>query len=142
MLAIWGAIGYQIVSAVNPEKEKVENQDFAIAFNPKKETKVDVFPIDIANRDPFLGTFLVKKKTEIKSGSKNKELVWKPIIYHGNISNQNNKDVVYIISIEGYQYLMKIGDQFKEVKLIKGTSEYVKLSYRRDIKIIKKHDVF
>ena len=54
VLAIWGAIGYQIVSAVNPETSKIVKQDFAISFNPKIETEVDTFSIQMANKDPFL----------------------------------------------------------------------------------------
>lgn len=138
VLAIWGAIGYQIVSAVNPEKEKVINQDFAIAFNPKTETELDTFSIQTTNRDPFLGTLLVKQTSIKRTASKSKNVVWMPTLYHGNISNQKNKATVYIISIGGSQYLMKIGELVKDVKLIKGTSEYVKLSYKGAIKTITK----
>ena len=139
VLAIWGAIGYQILSAVNPEKEKVVNQDFVATFSPKTEMKIDTFSIETANRDPFLGTLLVKK-TSKKIGSKLKQppLVWKPITYHGNISNQNKKAVVYVISIEGHQYLMKIGQIVKEIKLINGTNKQVQLSYKGIIKTITK----
>ncbi|WP_298341162.1 hypothetical protein [uncultured Algibacter sp.] len=139
VLAIWGAIGYQIVSAVNPEKEKVVNQDFAIAFNPKAETEVDTFSIQTADRDPFLGTRLVKQTSKSTlSKLKQQPVVWKPITYHGNISNQNKKAVVYVISIEGSQYLMKIGQVVKNIKLIKGTSKHVQLRYKGKIKTITK----
>ena len=60
------------------------------------------------------------------------------ITYHGNISNQNSKATVYIISIEGSQYLMKIGQRIKDVKLVRGNSKYIKLSYKGVIKTITK----
>tara|TARA_R110002096_G_scaffold421590_1_gene627444 strand:+ start:3559 stop:4017 length:459 start_codon:yes stop_codon:yes gene_type:complete len=138
VLAIWGAIGYQIVSAVNPETSKIVKQDFAISFNPKIETEVDTFSIQMANKDPFLGTLLVKQKPIKRVASKSKNIVWMLITYHGNISNQNSKATVYIISIEGSQYLMKIGQRIKDVKLVRGNSKYIKLSYKGVIKTITK----
>lgn len=140
VLAIWGVIGYQMLSVVNSETAKVFEQDFVATFNPKVKTEVDTFSIQIANRDPFMGTLLVKKKVKIKSLSKTKNIkaIWMPITYHGNISNQNKKTTVYIISIGGSQYLMKVGQQIKDLKLVKGNMEYVQLSYKGAVKIINK----
>ena len=114
-------------------------QGFEVAFNPKTNTEVDTFSIQIVNRDPFLGTLLVKKKPKKKFKKPTQpKVVWVPVLYHGSISKQNTKTKVFIVSINGQQNLMKIGQTIHEVKLIKGNNHSVTVTYKRARKTIQK----
>jgi len=137
VLGIWGIIGYKILSATNPSSPEIVQQDIDTSFNPKVKTETDTFSIQITNRDPFLGTLLVKKKPKINK-SKREEIIWKPIVYHGNVSNQNGKTKVFIISIDNKQYLMKLGQIIDQVKLVRGNNKSVLLSYKGVRKTIPK----
>ncbi|WP_156113409.1 hypothetical protein [Wocania ichthyoenteri] len=138
VLGIWGVIGYKILSAVNPTSPEFVEQNLDVSFNPKARKETDTFSIKPVNRDPFLGTLLIKKKTITKNPKHKTTVVWKPIIYHGNVSNQNGKTKVFIISIDGQQHLIKPGQVINEVKLIKGNSKSVLLSYKGVRKNISK----
>ncbi len=138
MLGIWGVVGYKILSVANPTLTDIAQQNIDVNFNPKIRTEIDTFYIKTVNRDPFLGTLLIKKKIISKNPKPNIALVWKPIIYHGIISNQNSKAKVFIISIDNQQYLVKLGQTINEVKLVKGNNKHVILSYKGNRKIIPK----
>ncbi|WP_303316700.1 hypothetical protein Q4Q34_07805 [Flavivirga abyssicola] len=139
VLGIWGIIGYRIVSTINPSAPDVVQQVFEVSFNPKTNTKVDTFSIQVVNRDPFLGTLLVKKKPNktVKRPTQPK-VVWLPVLYHGSISKQNTKAKVFIVSINGQQNLMKIGQTINDVKLIKGNNNSITVTYKRARKTIQK----
>lgn len=139
VLGIWGIIGYRIVSTINPSTPDMVQQGFEVAFKPKATIEADTFSIQIVNRDPFLGTLLIKKKPK-KTYKKpaQPKVVWLPVLYHGSISKQNTKTKVFIVSINGQQNLMKIGQTIHEVKLIKGNSHNVTVTYKRARKTIQK----
>lgn len=127
------------MATLNPETPKVVLQDSLVAFNPKNITSVDTFSIKTIVRDPFLGTLLVKHKAN--SSMKQPAItnvIWKPIVYHGMISNQNSKTRVFIVSIDNKQHLIKLGQAIDEVKLIKGTASNVLMSYKGIKKTFKK----
>ena len=81
MLGIWGVVGYKILSVANPTLPDIAQQNIDANFNPKIRTEIDTFYIKTVNRDPFLGTLLVKKKSVPKNPKPKTVLVWKPIIY-------------------------------------------------------------
>ncbi|ULC57931.1 hypothetical protein MBM09_08355 [Flaviramulus sp. BrNp1-15] len=139
VLGIWGVVGYKIISTINPPEPEIVTQNFDMAFSPNINTQVDTFSIQKVNRDPFLGTFLGsnKKKSTQKTSNKSKEN-WVPVIYHGSISKQNTKNKVFIVSINGQQYPMKMGQSINEVKLIKGNSDNILVSYKGERKTIAK----
>ena len=138
VLGIWGVIGYKILSAANPTSPDMVQQRVDVSFNPKAKIETDTFSIQTVNRDPFLGTLLVKKKSTPKKIKPKTPLIWKPIIYHGIISNQNNKAKVFIISIENQQHLIKVGQTINEIKLVRGNNNSVLLSYKGEKKTISK----
>jgi hypothetical protein len=141
VLGIWGIIGYKIMSAANPTTPKVGPNTFGVSFNPKLKTEQDTFSIQVAQRDPFLGTLLTKKKTKQKKTLKKPKaapFVWVPIIYHGNIAKQDHKNEVFIISISGQQYLIKQEQVIKDVKLISGNSKSITVNYKGQRKVFTK----
>lgn len=139
VLAIWGIIGYKIVATVNPDTNAPVQDNFNVAFNPKTNTEIDTFSVKTANRDPFLGTLLVKK-TPIKKTKKVtvKKNEWVPVVYNGIVSNKNTTNKVYVVSINNKQYLMKLGQEFNGIKLIKGNNTEITVSYKGERKTVLK----
>ena len=138
VLSIWGIIGYKIIATVNSALPEIASQNFEHTFNPKTNTEVDTFSIQSSERDPFLGTLYIKKKSIPQKIKPKTPLVWLPIIYHGNISKQNAKAKVYIISIDNQQHLMKTGQTINEIKLVRGNNSNIIVSYKGVRKTIEK----
>ena len=140
VLSIWGIIGYKIISALNPETPKIAHAEFNTTFTPKVNTTLDTFSIQTVERDPFLGNLYAKKvkDTTPKIISYREEFVWIPILYHGMVSKQNSDEKTCILSINGQQQLMKVGQEVNEVKLIKANNIEVFLSYKGKRKVIQK----
>ncbi|GAA4234254.1 hypothetical protein GCM10022291_13270 [Postechiella marina] len=139
-LNIWGVLGYRILSTVNPGTPEIALQDFEGSFIPKQNKMVDTFSIQTVNRDPFLGTLLVKKKatSNKQKQSRKEKVIWMPIIYHGCIVKQKSNAKIYIISINDKQILMKIGQEIDGIKLIRGNSKSVLLEYKQSRKSVLK----
>lgn len=134
VLGIWGVIGYKIWSGLNPEIPEVKQQDIAVSFNPKTNKVIDTFSVQTFSKDPFLGTLSLKQKNRssiAKSSTKIKSsVIWVPVLYHGAIAKQNSKEKVFVISVEGQQYVLKIGQEIKGVKLIRANSKEIIVSYK------------
>lgn len=137
VLAIWGIVGYKILSTLNPEPPKLVSNAFDVSFNPKTNTVLETFSIQTANRDPFLGTLLVKKKPQIKKQIAPK-VEWVPISYHGSVTQQQSKNKVFVVSINNKQSLMKIGQTIKDVKLIRGNNREIVVRYKNNTKTVAK----
>lgn len=140
VLAIWGIIGFKIVTTLNPEAPEAKKQDEMVVFTPKSHTVKDTFSIHPTQRDPFLGTLYVKKQesTTPRITTPKEAFVWIPILYHGTVSKQDSKEKLYILSINGQQHIMKIGQEIQEVKLIKATNTEILVSYKGQRKMVSK----
>ncbi len=137
VLSIWGAIGFKIVEAVNPSEANTTAQNFDVSFSPQINSEIDTFSIETVNRDPFLGTLTTKRKI-VNTVPKPKTIVWKPIIYHGNISKNDAKKNIFIVSIDGKQYLMKLGQTISDIKLVRGDTKKIVVVYKGHRKSILK----
>lgn len=140
VLAIWGIIGFKIVSTLNPETPEAKKQDEMVVFTPKSHSAKDTFSIRPVQRDPFLGTLYVKKQenTAPRTTTPKEAFVWIPITYHGTVSKQDSKEKLCILSINGQQHIMKIGQEINEVKLIKATNAEISVSYKGQKKSVPK----
>lgn len=138
VLGIWGIIGYKILSAVNPGPPKLAEQYFDASFHPKPNTIKDTFTIQLADRDPFLGTLHVKKTPKKIKIRQKQPILWLPILYHGNVANQDGKSKIFIISIDNEQHLMRLGQEIKGVKLLQGNRSRIVMSYKGGRKTILK----
>ena len=130
VIAVWGAIIYQIVSALNPELPEPQKHSFAKNEDFRVDTKMDTFSIKTVNRDPFLGTLL---KKEIKKVTKKvKTIPWIPISYQGTIKKNNQQ--IFIVTIKGSQHLLKKGQVKDSVTLVYGSVKSVTLRYKSQLK--------
>lgn len=140
VLVIWGIVGYKIISTIKPTPPNANQQYSNVVFNPNINTQVDTFSIQLLGRDPFLGTLYYKKKLNpsLKINKPKEDIVWIPVIYHGTVSKQDSKEKICVLSINGQQHIMKIGQEMNGVKLIKANNIEVIVSYKDAKKTIIK----
>lgn len=137
VLAIWGVIGYKIVFAVGSNETKHAEAPNFVAFRPKSNTVVDTFSVQTVDRDPFLGTLRIKQTKKI-TAIKKPEITWPPIKYHGSIKKKHKQNTIFIVSVSGTQYLIKRGQEIKEIKLINGNDRTITMRYNGVMKQIDK----
>lgn len=132
VVIIWGLIGYKIFSGLNPAafNEKVIQTNKR--FIPKTVKQTETFKINSNYRDPFLGT-IKKKKTAVRKTGKSvdkKIFVFPNVIYKGIIAPKNRNEKVFIIVVNGKQYLFKRNSVFDSIKLLSGSSQEVVLEFQ------------
>lgn len=132
VVAIWGTIGYEIISALNPELPEVKSQNSLANIDYKVNTVIDTFSIETVNRDPFLGTLL--KKPITKTIKKKKSIQWKKITYQGTIKQNKTKQQIFIVTINGSQYLLKKGQIKDSITLAYGNDKSVTMRYKNQLK--------
>ena len=133
VIAVWLAIGVRALLLLNPSIPEVQQQDYVSTSKFKLNTKIDTFSIHTINRDPFLGTIL-KAETSKKTLRRKSSIVWKPILYHGLIKQDNTKQKIFIVSINGEQHLLKKGQTKDSTTLIYGNSKSITLRYKNQSK--------
>lgn len=143
VLGIWGMIGYQFFNFSNNSNDNVASQNtLLIAEVDYREP--DTTLIDIEYRDPFSGELnvVVEKELVDNSGNstnyyKEKEEIKEPIIkYKGIVSDLNDKVKIFMMIIDGNTYLMKQGEEEKDVKLIKGDRKTLTIKHKGELKTI------
>lgn len=137
VIVVWGLVIYKIVDAFSSESfdfDKEQNVD----FKPPKGIERDTFslvPIDV---DPFLGTVYAKSKTvshKVNSARKPKiEKQWPTIGYFGIVADKKSSSSIYIVDVNGQQYLLRKGDTIQKLQIIKGTTESVSIRYEGQTK--------
>ena len=87
-----------------------------------------------------MGTLLIKKKPEEKPKVKPKSdpFVWPSIVYNGTVSNQNSKEKISVLTINGQQHIMKVGQTMNGVKLLRANNKEILISYKGTKKTIAK----
>ena len=135
VIAIWGTIALKLYSHYNPAPD----EGFVPKPTPYKfvEGTVKSYPLYKLSRDPFTGRMLrpkQSKKTSKTQARLNNEVVFPLMHYKGFVSG-NNK--MFVISIQGIDYVMKRKDSEGEVTLLLGNSEEVVIKYKGKRKTIR-----
>jgi hypothetical protein len=130
VLAIWGILGFRILSAVNP-KDPLPSTHTAISdFRPTAPKARDTFSILANYRDPFLGTL---PKSKIRTSPPKKTtpapVVKKNINFTGHIRDQKSDQVIFFVNIEGQQHMMSLKDEVDGVRLLKGNEDQITVLY-------------
>jgi len=138
VLGLWGTIGYQVISALDPEESEVVAENISIDFSPEK-TKVDTFSITKTERDPFLGKLTRNTPKTKKSQNRNAkkpdlENPWPQIQYQGVVKKQGANSQIFIITINQQQYLLKRNQELEGIKLLKGNSKEIQVYYSKESK--------
>lgn len=135
VLAIWGTIGYKIVTGLSSDEPMVQTNNLDVAFTPKPIKESDTFSIQTMERDPFLGTLSKTNKPKTKSGNQNKptketkRIAHLSITYQGLIKKQGSSQQVYVVNLNGKQYLIKQGQTVEDVKLVKGNPKEITIRF-------------
>lgn len=138
VIGIWGVVGYKIFSALNPDIPEINKNTIDLSFNPSINTQVDTFSIQTLSRDPFLGKLATNPNTKKSSKKVVQTEVHFPVLYHGTISISNSKNKVFIVSINGQEYFVKIGQEIDGYKLIRANTKNIVVRYRGVQKTINK----
>jgi|TARA_B110000046_G_C13026081_1_gene414214 hypothetical protein len=137
VLVIWGVIGYQIYIRLNPPTPEFETNQIQTRFQRKQAVKQSFYALNKEYRDPFLGRF-PKKKTVRKKTIISKKLTtpFPNVQYNGIIEGNGHKS--YILTVNRKQEIIKLGQVFQGIKLIKGTKNEILVKFENETKKIVK----
>ena len=127
VLSIWGILGFRIVRTIHPDTDEIPHIGKMERFSPPTKKIRDTFSISANYRDPFLGTspkMATPKKQLTVRAPKEREVA---IVYTGYVKENSTGAKIFFVTIDGEQQMMSNNDSFKEVKLLSGTSEMIKV---------------
>jgi hypothetical protein len=116
VLVIWGVIGYRIYIRLNPSTPELEVFTVQSTFKKQRTVETSFYEVNAEYRDPFLGKFPKKKVTTKKTVKPKQTIPFPNVIYNGVI--QGNTSKTYILTINGKQELVKLGQELESVKLL------------------------
>jgi type II secretory pathway component PulC len=139
VIAIWGTIIYKVVNGVTADQEidLIETPPTPeLRHTPKEQPK---YSMQLQERDPFLDKPLLSTPAVKSPKTKTKqELVLPNIIYKGLIIRKDSSTGIYLIQVEGQQFLFDVGEEIDGITLKSGTAEHVILNYKgTSFKVIK-----
>jgi len=135
VIFIWGILIYKIVDAFSNDELPIATKMASNFIAPKAQLK-ETFALLTIDSDPFLGTLYTQKKQKGKSNKPAQEIIWPAIVCQGIVSGKTAKSRVYILQVNGQQYLVKKGDTLLQMKVLKSTLETVKLKYKGQTKTV------
>lgn len=135
VIVTWGYILFQIIGAFGgadntPDISLTKPVPFSIDSSIEK-TSFELLPL---TKDPFLGTAYTKpsqkKNTGKKRAVKKDTLIWPSIKYTGMVTDTKATSKIFMISIQGKQYLMQHGEVQEDITLLKGTADNITLRFK------------
>lgn len=133
VIIIWGILFYKIYDAFRPSAKNIKTSP-PESYIPSQKIEKDTFSLLPLFSDPFLGTLYVKKAEVPSKGitlkKKVEETVWPEITYLGVVSDKEASISVFILQIQGQQFLVKKGDTIQDIQLINGSNSSVALRHK------------
>jgi len=126
VILIWSLVIYTVFTG-RSEESVVESSNEITQVERIEAKKKDTFSIKANYRDPFLGT-LAKKKTKkrvVKPVKKAEPEI--SIQYTGFVTDQNTKNKIFFVTINGKQHLMNVNDEIEKVRLISGSESKIRI---------------
>lgn len=137
VLVIWGMIGYQIYTRLNPSAPEIEMSQIQTRFQKQEAVEQSFYKLNDEYRDPFLGGFPKKKTVRKKTVfSKKSTTPFPNVQYNGIIEGNRSKS--YILTVNGKQEIVKKGQVFQGVKLLRASRTEVQVKFEGEIKKIVK----
>lgn len=137
VIVIWGFLIYKIVDAFSSENAAIAKIQKA-NFKPPRIILKDTFSLVPVEADPFLGTTYAKSKPSIhnvnSSRNPKSEKQWPSIEFFGIVADKKSTSSVYIVSINGQQFLLKKGDTLQKLKILKGSEDNIFIRYEGQTK--------
>jgi len=126
---IWGIIGYQMYARLYPPATKIKPLQVNNTWIPQKNVENTFYKVNPIYRDPFLGEFPKKKKKTRKRIVKPTSTVPFPsVVYNGVIEGGKSKS--YVLTINGRQEIVKLGETHQGVKLISANTKQITLRFQ------------
>lgn len=133
VLGVWGTIAYKIIVGLKSDEVTTNAPLATVLFSPKTIIEVDTFSISKYMRDPFLGRYPKKKQQKATRSNKKQQKAttdFPRVIYKGKITKQQSSESIYILEINGKQYLLREGKQAEDIKLLKGAKQHIMILYK------------
>lgn len=142
-LIVWGLIIYRIINGMNSGNDNPVS--YAMSAVVKTELLADTFSINPVYRDPFLG-----KRTEKRTGAETAgakvnvqpvvlpTIQWPAIVYGGVIRNQKLNKEMFMVQIDGQEYIMKKGETINGITLKMAFKDSIEVNFSKEKKIIHK----
>ena len=139
VIIIWSAIGYQVYIRLNPTIPELKQEMNAFEFQRIDSNKRSEYVLKEAYRDPFLGGLPSKKKrVQNKVISKPSTTQSPTIVFNGVV--QTGRVQSFILTINGAQQMITIGEVFSGVKLLKGNKNRVVVKFGNRIQTVEKSE--
>lgn len=137
VLLIWGIIGYQFINQFSSNNTEVSTTS-SFNFIPKKIKQQESYTVKADYRDPFLGKLPTDKKKKIYKKKKvpKTNIPFPAIIYNGVVEG-GSKSKSFILSINGAEEIMTVGQTFKKVTLKKADESKVVVLFNSVSKTIQ-----
>ena len=149
VLLIWGYAIYALIGVSGGDKI-VSASTFAIEMPDDLQLSADSFELNLNYKDPFLKGVKYKSESmknndsqvsntnEPKSNKVIQQTTWPKLIYKGTIKNKASNKLIAILEINGNEALLKEGEKYLEVDLMKILQDSVYLAYQNERKYTKK----
>lgn len=121
VLVIWGLIGYQIYTRMNPPVPKIESTKISNGFVREINVDQSFYELKATYRDPFLGKYPAKKSIKKTITKPKKNIPYPRVIYNGMIEGSSSK--TFILTVNNQQEILKLGESIQKVKLLKADSK-------------------
>lgn len=139
VVAVWGAIGYKIVSYFNKSKV-VELPTTNVFKTAGIKVKRDKFNLDASYRDPFLNEIKEKiVKSEPNSFDDfqrtKKQAKWPEIKFNGIVETSSKDKKVGLLQVDKKVYLINEGDSTAKITVIRMYKDSLRLKYSDEVKV-------
>lgn len=157
-LVLWGIIVYKIVRVTSG------NNDFessvSVTIDKESDTKFgkDTFSIKANYRDPFFGNKFSTNRVYQESNSNTQQTIpahinkpqqnipkndiatsnFPNVVYNGIIQNKQTNKSLAIVQINGQSNIMKVGDVFNEVEILKISKDSIEVKFQKEKRFVLK----
>jgi len=136
VIIIWGFVIFELFYYKNKKSAPTQNMVVEKYRSPAIQKK-ETFELLPTESDPFLGTVYIKKtepKVRSISKIKKKPIKWPKISYNGLVSDNNSNAKIFVVDINGVQYLMEVGEKIQDITVIKASEATISLKYKNELK--------
>lgn len=131
VVTVWGLVGFQIFNHLQPKKEPVAIIATQPFINENRIQERVQYTVSRYDRDPFLGNVYKKKKKKkkkLRPRNNMEPIVFPDILYQGIVSGNNQTS--YVVSINGQQEIVKVGQTYQNLKIIKGSNKQLVVRFK------------
>jgi type II secretory pathway component PulC len=141
-LFVWGLIIYRVFVGTK------DNSFVPVRLNESKVktdfSAPDTFSISTHYRDPFFDEPVVVKKVASSGNVKKTEVIavpalpWPVLTYGGIIENNKSKKRAVLISINGQDAIVNVGETINDIKILRADKASIRVKYKGEEREIAK----